>query len=387
MTSPIGHSACPAKEDDELSFRERTRMQRIKENTPFDLRWQWEVWLSDLPSSAKLVAFAIRIYSDRAGASSNPSIETLQLLTGFSRNTVLAAIRELGKTELVRKEIGAGRARNSYALVIPQQTLSELANVIDIRSGSVIEPLRNTGSGSTIAPQGRSGSPDEPQGVVQPLHHNDVVVQWADRSGSTSEPNLTRDIITKNNPPIVPPSEQSVWLNADGIPCVVNGKRQALEKILGGKSDVETACLAVAGKIDREGDLWGSLVAEIAAFASGLTQKAKPKRQAIPDTYSEDFEHFWKLYPRATGKAAAFRSWQKLSLTQKRKAYASLKTQLSTLQAMRKDARGDFCPHPATWINQGRFDDDASTPASVSRRDILDMSNMPTEKPRPRSEA
>jgi hypothetical protein len=194
MTATIGHNSKAFKEEAELSFREKTRAQRIKENTPFDLRWQWEVWLSDLSSSAMLVAFAIRIYADRSGSSSNPSIETLQRLTKLSRNTVLTAIRELGKTDLVRKEIGAGRARNSYSMAIPDQTVREIAEIIDFRSGSVIEPQASRASSSMDEPQARSGSLTEPKEVVQPLNHKPVVVQSLDRSGSTIEPDLTKDI-------------------------------------------------------------------------------------------------------------------------------------------------------------------------------------------------
>ena len=85
---------------------------------------------------------------------------------------------------------------------------------------------------------------------------------------------------------------------------------------------------------------------------------AKSKKQKIPDEYPHDFEEFWKLYPRREGKAKAFESWQKLTITQKRRAYVALKSQLQILESKAKDRRGNFCPLPATWINQGRFDDE-----------------------------
>ncbi len=99
------------------------------------------------------------------------------------------------------------------------------------------------------------------------------------------------------------------------------------------------------------------------------TPTAKPKRQRsqIPDQYPYDFEEFWKVYPRREGKADAFRKWQRLTMPQKRRAYAALKTQLHTLKARMNDRRGNFCPLPATWINQGRFDDEpADRPANTS---------------------
>ena len=87
-------------------------------------------------------------------------------------------------------------------------------------------------------------------------------------------------------------------------------------------------------------------------------QRPKRTKAAIPDEYPSDFEEFWKVYPRREGKAKAYEAWKKLSLAQKRRAYLALKGQLALLETKRRDGRGDFCPHPATWINQGRFDDD-----------------------------
>jgi hypothetical protein len=102
--------------------------------------------------------------------------------------------------------------------------------------------------------------------------------------------------------------------------------------------------------------------------ASNAPAKAKParKKASIPEEYTSDFEEFWKLYPRRQGKAAAFRSWQKLSLPQKRRAYVALKRQLADLAARAKDPRGNYCPHPATWINEGRFDDDPESAARTN---------------------
>jgi hypothetical protein len=170
----------------------------------------------------------------------------------------------------------------------------------------------------------------------------------------------------KKEPPIVPQPPEPVWLDADGVPHVANGKREMLEKILGGRADLDATLHAVAAKIDADGDLWGSVLAEVATFAAGL--KKKRARQAIPEEYPSDFEAFWKLYPRATGKGDAFKSWQRLSAAQKRKAYESLQRQAPALQVKTRDPKGNLCPHPATWLNQGRFDDPAPEDSGLGRR-------------------
>ena len=98
----------------------------------------------------------------------------------------------------------------------------------------------------------------------------------------------------------------------------------------------------------------------------------KPKsKKAPPEAYSKDFDAFWEIYPWKKGKGVASTSWERLSLAQKRKAYVSLKAQLPELTARKQDARGNFCPMPATWINQGRFDDEIDyTPRAEARRPI-----------------
>lgn len=90
--------------------------------------------------------------------------------------------------------------------------------------------------------------------------------------------------------------------------------------------------------------------------------RAKRGRCQVPDQYSHDFEEFWKVYPRREGKGAAFRSWQRLNLDQKRRAYVALKKQLPSLTAKLNDPRDNYCPFPATWLNQGRFDDEPTNP-------------------------
>jgi hypothetical protein len=76
--------------------------------------------------------------------------------------------------------------------------------------------------------------------------------------------------------------------------------------------------------------------------------------------YTEEFGFFWELYPRKEGKGEAFKSWEKLTIDQKRRAYAALKKQILYLKS-RAAEKGNLCPHAATWLNQSRFDDDPKT--------------------------
>lgn len=71
------------------------------------------------------------------------------------------------------------------------------------------------------------------------------------------------------------------------------------------------------------------------------------------------FERFWLAYPRKIGKADA------------RKAFAKVKVPIETLlSAIEQQTRseqwtrenGRFIPNPATWLNQGRWEDELSAP-------------------------
>jgi hypothetical protein len=77
--------------------------------------------------------------------------------------------------------------------------------------------------------------------------------------------------------------------------------------------------------------------------------------------YSEDFETFWRLYPRKEGKGSAMRIWQRMSAADRHKAYASLKVQLGYLMEKKTNPKGNYCPHGDTWLRDRRFDDEVET--------------------------
>ena len=71
----------------------------------------------------------------------------------------------------------------------------------------------------------------------------------------------------------------------------------------------------------------------------------------------EKFETFWMLYPRKIGKAAAKRKYEaviKNGNTPESKLLEAIKNQLPKW----KQTEEQFIPHAATWINQGRWDDE-----------------------------
>ena len=82
----------------------------------------------------------------------------------------------------------------------------------------------------------------------------------------------------------------------------------------------------------------------------------------------DGFADFWKQYPKKVAKPAAEKAWRKLKPSGQMHAdlLAGLKKQKASDQ-WQKDG-GKFIPHPATWLNQRRWED-AGEGASLSDDD------------------
>lgn len=68
------------------------------------------------------------------------------------------------------------------------------------------------------------------------------------------------------------------------------------------------------------------------------------------------FEDFWKLYPRKVAKRAAQKTWQHLSPADQKMALEAIPNHIKYWKL--KMTEQDFIPHPSTWLNQGRFEDE-----------------------------
>lgn len=70
------------------------------------------------------------------------------------------------------------------------------------------------------------------------------------------------------------------------------------------------------------------------------------------------FERFWQAYPKKVGKDAARKSFDKRNPSEDLVAAmtSALAVQVNSLQWQKNE--GEFIPHPATWLNQGRWQDE-----------------------------
>lgn len=67
------------------------------------------------------------------------------------------------------------------------------------------------------------------------------------------------------------------------------------------------------------------------------------------------FERFWSVYPRKVGKQSAKRAFERVKVP--------LETLVTAVERQKcsdqwTQNNGQFIPHPATWLNQGRWDDE-----------------------------
>jgi hypothetical protein len=75
-----------------------------------------------------------------------------------------------------------------------------------------------------------------------------------------------------------------------------------------------------------------------------------------------DFAAFWSAYPRKVAKPAALKAWRS---AKDRPSLADLLAALDRHKGSEQWQSARFIPHPATWINQQRWDDEMPTAAET----------------------
>jgi len=73
---------------------------------------------------------------------------------------------------------------------------------------------------------------------------------------------------------------------------------------------------------------------------------------------NEHFDIFWQAYPRKIGKKPALKIWNKLNPSEE-----LVRTILKAIEAQKetknwKKDNGQFIPHPSTWLNNNRWEDE-----------------------------
>jgi hypothetical protein len=79
------------------------------------------------------------------------------------------------------------------------------------------------------------------------------------------------------------------------------------------------------------------------------TEKKKTKHSRSPKL--AEFEQFWSEYPRKTAKGGAEKAWLKAI------GQTDAETILAGLRSAKFSSDPQYVPHPATWLNQRRWED------------------------------
>ncbi len=83
------------------------------------------------------------------------------------------------------------------------------------------------------------------------------------------------------------------------------------------------------------------------------------------EQWPKDFrDQFWAVYPRRIGKNLAMRKLDAIRRSGK-VAFREIMDAIDVLRRETQNTEMRFIPHPSTWLNQGRWEDD---PAAIAGR-------------------
>ena len=99
------------------------------------------------------------------------------------------------------------------------------------------------------------------------------------------------------------------------------------------------------------------------------TKDNRSSVKSCESTNGELFDRFWSEYPRKVGKKKCRHIWNRLkpSAELSEKIISAVKAYKRTEQWQKN--KGQFIPHPATWLNQERWNDEISASPEPKRGD------------------
>lgn len=86
----------------------------------------------------------------------------------------------------------------------------------------------------------------------------------------------------------------------------------------------------------------------------------KNERMKEGNIYTQNFLKFWQSYPKKIGKGAAFKSYQNI-----KNPKPSIDELINSINWHKKQDQWQdkkYIPHPATWLNQRRWEDEGDCP-------------------------
>jgi len=161
-----------------------------------------------------------------------------------------------------------------------------------------------------------------------------------------------------------------IWLLASQSEGRIPADPKFLQAKLGLDKQPDLQVLVDSGFLIAEQSA-STLLQQGASNALDLARSREKRREEAEESIAR-FGRFWLAYPRRVAKPDALKAWKKLGLSFE--AFEELMAALERAKASEQWQRdgGKFIPHPATWLNKRRFEDEApmeapapAAPASV----------------------
>lgn len=99
----------------------------------------------------------------------------------------------------------------------------------------------------------------------------------------------------------------------------------------------------------------------------GKELKGKKLKETYGGVQEQIDDKFWNQYPEKVAKAKAHAVWVKMTDEEKQKAIIAIQKQVENNHFKGRDGQ-DYIPHPATWLNQKRWEDEVK---EVKKLDII----------------
>lgn len=92
-----------------------------------------------------------------------------------------------------------------------------------------------------------------------------------------------------------------------------------------------------------------------------VKDKVNKKENTLTGVREKMFEQFWSAYPRHEGKQNAQRAFDKLNVDEELLAKILSAIERQKQSSQWKENGGQYIPHPATWLNGHRWEDETQT--------------------------
>ncbi len=115
---------------------------------------------------------------------------------------------------------------------------------------------------------------------------------------------------------------------------------------------------------------------EVGAKQGRNRSETETKRTIIEKKRSNTFDQFWYAYPRKTGKALALKIWQRLNPSPDTITTILTALEWQCLQPDWQKDSGRFIPHPSTWLNGRRWEDERPASQAPARSAAMQSSTL-----------